>query len=128
MKNVLFIVPSWINFSLSNVYITQVEPQITLDDYVKLIKAVENSFKKIVIYVNDFPEELLNWLYETNRDNDKYLIKTICNQECHDKLSDYLERNWEWIADDYEEEDIVENWLDQFIIDNKEILKKRGFL
>jgi aspartyl/asparaginyl-tRNA synthetase len=128
MKNVLFIVPSWINFSLSNVYITQVEPQITFDDYVKLIKAAENSFKKIVIYTNDFPKELLNWLYETNRDNDKYTIKIIDNREAHEKLRDYLEINWEWIVDSYPEEELFDKQLDQFIIDNKEILKKRGFL
>lgn len=112
MKNILFIVPPHVNLALNNIYIIRVESQMTLKKYISIIEMAEKSFKKIVIYVNDFPEELLNWLYETNRNNDKYLIKVIGSQECHDKLRDYLERNWEWIADDYKEEDIVENWLD----------------
>ena len=95
MKNILFIVPSWINFSLSNIYIAQIKSEIYLDEYIKLIKAAENSFKKIVIYTNDFPEKLLNWLYKTDRNNDKYTVKIIDNQEAREKLRDYLEINWE---------------------------------
>lgn len=124
MKNVLFIVPSYVTIALNNVYVVQVKPRMTLKEYISIIEMAEKSFKKIVIYVNDFPEELLNWFYETNRNNDKYLIQTIGNQECHDKLRDYLERNWEWIADDYEEEDVFKNRLDHFVEDNEKFFKE----
>ena len=125
MKNILFIVPSWINFSLSNIYIAQIKSEMYLDEYIKLIKAAENSFKKIVIYTNDFPEELLNWLYKTDRNNDKYTVKIIDNQEAREKLKDYLEINWEWINNFCQEEEDFDKRLDQFIINNREILKRR---
>ena len=125
MKNILFIVPSWINFSLSNIYITQIKSEMYLDEYIKLIKAAENSFKKIVIYTNDFPEELLNWLYKTDRNNDKYTVKIIDNQEAREKLRDYLEINWEWINNFCQEEEDFDKRLDQFIINNRELLKRR---